>query len=76
MSKFVISLCLTLALVLQGCSDDSGTPSPTHSDATVDAVDVVDSAVDVSEVTVEDVTTDATETHCGDASMDASVPGC
>jgi len=73
MSKFVISLCLTLALVLQGCSDDSGEP-PTHTDATVDvAADVSVDAVS-SETSVEDVVaTDASVVDassgplCGDA---------
>ena len=76
MSKFVIFVCLTLSLVLQGCSTDSQ-PSQVHTDATVDAVNVVDSAVDAavdsSEVTVTDVVDAA---HCGDATLDASVPGC
>ena len=80
MSKFVTSLCLALAIVCQGCSDDSGEP-PTHSDATVDvAADVPVDAVS-SETSVEDVVaTDASVVDassgpvCGDAAMD--VPGC
>ena len=74
MFKFVTFVCL--ALVLQGCSTDSQ-PSQVHTDATVDAVNVADSAVDAavdsSEVTVTDVVDAA---HCGDATLDASVPGC
>ena len=81
MSKFVTSLCLALAIVCQGCSDDPETTAPIHSDATVDvAADVPVDAVS-SETSVEDVVeTDASVVDassgpvCGDAAMD--VPGC
>lgn len=79
MFKFVTSLCLALALVCQGCSDDSGTPSPAHSDATVDVaadvpVDAVSSETSVEDVVAADASVDASHPHCGDAAMD--VPGC